>query len=79
MSVQDAPAHPHLQARGTFVDVGGVVQPAPAPRFSRSVPPPPRAPQASSAETAMQALRDWIGEDEALQWQPLVSRCARPV
>jgi len=34
--------------------------------------------QASSAESAMQALRDWIGEDEALQWQPLVSRCARP-
>lgn len=78
MSVQEAPTHPHLQARGTFVEVDGVVQPAAAPRFSRTAPPAPRAPQASSAESAMQALRDWIGEDEALQWQPLVSRCARP-
>ena len=32
----DAPDHPHLKARGTFVDHGGVVQPAPAPRFSRT-------------------------------------------
>jgi len=78
MSAQEAPTHPHLQARGTFVEVDGVVQPAAAPRFSRTAPPAPRAPQASSAESAMQALRDWIGEDEALQWQPLVSRCARP-
>ena len=27
-------AHPHLAARGTFVDLGGIIQPAPAPRFS---------------------------------------------
>jgi alpha-methylacyl-CoA racemase len=32
----DAPAHPHLAARGTFVEQDGVVQPAPAPRFSRT-------------------------------------------
>ena len=29
-------AHPHLAARGTFVEVDGVVQPAPAPRLSRT-------------------------------------------
>jgi alpha-methylacyl-CoA racemase len=34
--VWDAPEHPHLAARGTFVDVGGVRQPGPAPRFSRT-------------------------------------------
>lgn len=34
LSMTEAPAHPHLAARGTYVDVGGVVQPAPAPRFS---------------------------------------------
>jgi alpha-methylacyl-CoA racemase len=28
--------HPHLVARRTFTDVGGVTQPAPAPRFSRT-------------------------------------------
>ncbi|WP_245734600.1 CaiB/BaiF CoA transferase family protein [Nocardioides exalbidus] len=32
----DAPAHPHLAARGTFVAPDGVTQPAPAPRFSRT-------------------------------------------
>jgi alpha-methylacyl-CoA racemase len=32
----EAPAHPHNQARGTFVTLQGVVQPAPAPRFSRT-------------------------------------------
>src|SRR5262245_21629335 len=38
LSVFEAPHHPHNKARGTFVEVDGVVQPAPAPRFSRTVP-----------------------------------------
>jgi alpha-methylacyl-CoA racemase len=36
LSLAEAPSHPHLAARGTFVDVDGVIQPAPAPRFSRT-------------------------------------------
>jgi alpha-methylacyl-CoA racemase len=32
----EAPEHPHLKARGTYVEVDGIVQPAPAPRFSRT-------------------------------------------
>jgi alpha-methylacyl-CoA racemase len=36
LTLAEAPAHPHLAARGTFVAVDGVVQPAPAPRFSRT-------------------------------------------
>ena len=36
LSLTEAPAHPHLQARGTFVDVDGAKQPGPAPRFSRT-------------------------------------------
>lgn len=36
LSMAEAPEHPHLKARGTFVEVDGVVQPAPAPRFSRT-------------------------------------------
>jgi alpha-methylacyl-CoA racemase len=36
VSPGEAPAHPHNAARGTFIDVGGVVQPAPAPRFGRT-------------------------------------------
>ena len=34
MSLKEAPSHPHNVARKTFVELGGVVQPAPAPRFS---------------------------------------------
>jgi len=34
LSLTEAPRHPHNQARGTFTEVGGVTQPAPAPRYS---------------------------------------------
>jgi alpha-methylacyl-CoA racemase len=36
LSLTEAPGHPHNLARGTFVAHGGIVQPAPAPRFSRT-------------------------------------------
>jgi alpha-methylacyl-CoA racemase len=36
LGLSEAPAHPHNAARGTFVEIDGVVQNAPAPRFSRS-------------------------------------------
>ena len=34
LSMAEAPAHPHSRARGTFIEREGMVQPAPAPRFS---------------------------------------------
>ncbi len=36
LDMDEAPHHPQNRARGTFVDVAGVVQPAPSPRFSRT-------------------------------------------
>lgn len=36
LSMDEAPRHPHLAARGTFVERDGAIQPAPAPRFSRT-------------------------------------------
>jgi alpha-methylacyl-CoA racemase len=36
LSLTEAPQHPHNVARGTFIEVGGITQPAPAPRFSRT-------------------------------------------
>ena len=36
LSMTEAPLHPHLAARGTYLDSDGIVQPAPAPRFSRT-------------------------------------------
>jgi len=53
LGMAEAPHHPHSRARGTFVTVDGVVQPAPAPRFSRtptSTPVPPSLPGAHTLE-----------------------------
>lgn len=68
LSWTEAPAHPHLRARGTFVDVDGVVQPAPAPRFSRTEPSAPTAPQPNDADVDS-ALAPWLqpGEIAALR------------
>lgn len=54
----EAPQHEHNRARGTFVNIAGVVQPAPAPRFSRTVPDVPKTPSEPGADTE-NILRDW--------------------
>ncbi|MFI5398537.1 MAG: CaiB/BaiF CoA transferase family protein [Candidatus Binatia bacterium] len=58
LSVAEAPHHPHNQARGTFVEVAGVLQPRPAPRFSRT-PSEIQRPPARPGEHTEEALRDW--------------------
>lgn len=55
LTMAEAPLHPHLAARGTFVEVEGIIQAAPAPRFSRT---PADLPGAITATDAS-ALRDW--------------------
>jgi alpha-methylacyl-CoA racemase len=58
LDLQEAPKHPHNQARETFVDFEGVCQPAPAPRFSRT----PSAIQRSAAlvgEHTEEVLNEW--------------------
>jgi alpha-methylacyl-CoA racemase len=44
LSWSEAREHPHNAARAAYVEVAGVPQPAPAPRFSRSIPPVPAVP-----------------------------------
>ncbi|MGZ8288169.1 MAG: CaiB/BaiF CoA transferase family protein [Telluria sp.] len=58
LDMAEAPAHPHNRARGTFVEVDGVTQPAPAPRFSRTMPETGIAPAAAGTHSAA-ILRDW--------------------
>lgn len=58
LDMAEAPGHPHNVARQTFADVGGLVQPAPAPRFSRT----PAAIQGPAAEPGADTdavLADW--------------------
>lgn len=64
LSLAEAPAHPHNVARGAFVDVDGVRQPAPAPRFS-CTPGAVRHGPVGAGEGGTEALRDW-GVDETL-------------
>jgi alpha-methylacyl-CoA racemase len=58
LKMSDAAQHPHNVDRGTFVDIAGTLQPAPAPRFSRThaeIAMPPAHPGQHSTEI----LRDW--------------------
>ncbi|NHA15910.1 CaiB/BaiF CoA-transferase family protein [Thioalkalivibrio sp. XN279] len=51
LGLSEAPQHPHNAARRNFVEVGGVMQNAPAPRFSRSTPERPSPPRRPGADT----------------------------
>jgi alpha-methylacyl-CoA racemase len=69
LSLDEAPAHPHNLARGTFIEVEGVVQPAPAPRFSRTPGAVRNAPSHPGADTRS-ALLEWgldVAEIDSLQ------------
>ncbi len=55
LSPEEAAAHPHNQQRATFTEVAGIVQPGPAPRFSRTRP-----------EISGPAVRPGQNTDEAL-------------
>lgn len=58
LDMNEAPRHPHNAHRGTFVEVDGVVQPGPAPRFSRT-PSKVQRPPAKPGEHTREALKDW--------------------
>jgi alpha-methylacyl-CoA racemase len=64
LTLSEAAEHEHARARGTYVELDGIRQPGPAPRFSRT---PSEARQAPSdnSEAAREMLEDWgLGEDE---------------
>lgn len=58
LDFKEAIEHPHNKARGTYVEINGHYQPAPAPKFSRSQCPTPAAPSAEGADTRA-VLADW--------------------
>jgi alpha-methylacyl-CoA racemase len=63
LRMDEAARHPHNVERGTFVEVFGAMQPAPAPRFSRSVPSIDRPP-AHDGQHTREVLAEW-GVDDA--------------
>jgi len=58
LSMHEAASHPHNEARGTFVAVDGIVQPGPAPRFSRTGSEIRRGPD-EPGQAARDALLQW--------------------
>jgi len=58
LSLDEAPRHPHALERASFVDVAGVSQPAPAPRFSDTPSDTPTAPS-RTGDGGRAALLDW--------------------
>ena len=69
LNLDEAPLHPHMKSRETFIEVNGVVQPAPAPRFSRTVPDRPSPPRKAENTSLAEALDGWMtaAEIEALR------------
>lgn len=64
LTLDEAPRHPHLRSRGTYVEVDGVTQPAPAPRFSRSAPARPEPFRPWKEEDARAILGPWLSESD---------------
>jgi alpha-methylacyl-CoA racemase len=59
LSMEEAPVHPHNATRGTFVELDGIVQPGPAPRFNRTTPEIQRPPSSPSPEQTDEVLGEW--------------------
>jgi len=66
LDMAEAPRHPHNAARSTFVEIDGVTQPAPAPRFSRTAPSTPEPPS-SPGQDSESILRDWGFTAESIE------------
>lgn len=58
LSMREAPLHPQNKARGSFIEVDGVLQPGPAPRFSRTPSGVPCGP-AFAGQHSKEVLTDW--------------------
>ena len=66
LPLTEAAEHPHLEARGTYVDRDGVLQPAPAPRFSRTEATLTTGPSSPGGQTR-EALTAWgVADVDAL-------------
>ena len=69
LTMGEAAQHPHNVERNTFIDVAGTIQPAPAPRFSRTVPKVSMPPAFAGAHTR-EVLGDWgVAADVIESWE----------
>lgn len=68
LTMSEAAGHPHNIERATFIDIAGTVQPAPAPRFSRTTAEVARPP-AHAGEHTREVFEAWgVGADQLDAW-----------
>ena len=68
LTMSESAEHPHNVQRGTFIDVAGTAQPAPAPRFSRTTAEVDRPPAHAGTHTR-DVLHDWgVDADRVDSW-----------
>ena len=60
---------PHNAERETFINIDGVTQPAPAPRFSRTPNPNPTPPIKADMIELEDALDGWFSKEEISLWR----------
>ncbi|QUN32390.1 CoA transferase (plasmid) [Cupriavidus sp. KK10] len=67
LSMSEAPNHPHARARGVFATIDGVIQPSPAPRYSRTVNDAPRMlrPQQDDRDAVIASLAPLHAESDS--------------
>ncbi len=63
LTMSEAAEHPHNVERGTFIEVAGIPQPAPSPRFSRT-PGSVQRPPAFAGQHTDEVLADWLSIDD---------------
>jgi alpha-methylacyl-CoA racemase len=68
LTLAEAPVHPHLAARSTFVEVAGTLQPAPSPRFSRTPGKVRHAPAVPGSHTRDILAEAGFTDDQIADW-----------
>ena len=68
LELDEVAKDPHNAARNTFVEIDGVLQPAPAPRFTRTPNPTPTPPRKANMVDPAVALRPWLEPKELENW-----------
>lgn len=64
LTLAESTEHEHMVSRNTYIEVDGIHQPAPAPRFSRSAPELPTAPKNLGDQPLREVLRPWLAPAE---------------
>ena len=68
LELDEVAKDPHNAARNTFIEIDGVLQPAPAPRFTRTPNPTPTPPRKANMVDPAVALRPWLEPKELENW-----------